>query len=610
MAYALGRSSIPLETPFVSVVWPSALQTLVLARLSPATTAGRKGFRVAIRDRKLNATPTTVLAALLIVIGTALRVYLYLQNPSPWLDEQQLAVNIASRSFTGLVRELDFAQSAPLLFLWMIRLVVAFAGVNELALRAVPLTVGLLLLPASWLFARRLFSEREALLTVTLVALSPVLIRYSNEIKPYGLDALVAIGLVWLALNCQEATDEKRPWMLLAFGGVTAVWLSTTAAFVLAGIGVSFLLQFAIGRRWRQVIALVVCCSLWLASFAVAYVEIYRAPARNGYMQRFWAGSFLHLSLLDGTRQLFDMVGGMISAIFLHRDVFGGAVAPARYLYTGVILLLCLVGALRCWRERGAQRTGLLILPFLIAIGASAAQLYPLSVRLMLFAAPAFLVFTAAGVALVLKTEPLVRSRILCTALVMFLLLPSVAHAAIELRHSDRRELARTVIARLQSTASDSSPAYILSSGLAAWLLYTTDWGAPDTARLAWLTHMARQPGGPISYNAPSRLRPVHNEGDDYQRWYNRRREIYGMPSGMEETSTRFPVAPDPGWAENEARRIVAAARPCVWLVAVHYHQRELDELVRALKSRGLTSFPIEQLTGAALVRSCIVSPH
>jgi hypothetical protein len=64
--------------------------------------------------------------------------------------------------FLGLARPLDYAQSAPVGFLWLERLAVVLGGVNELALRAVPFLAGVLLLVALWSLARRLLDVRYA----------------------------------------------------------------------------------------------------------------------------------------------------------------------------------------------------------------------------------------------------------------------------------------------------------------------------------------------------------------------------------------------------------------------------------------------------------------
>src|SRR5207237_7981156 len=79
-----------------------------------------------------------VLAALL-AVGTVIRVVQFLHRPSLSVDAAMLALSIGSRSYGGLLRRLDYGQTAPVLFLWATRFVPRLAGVTELYLRALPL---------------------------------------------------------------------------------------------------------------------------------------------------------------------------------------------------------------------------------------------------------------------------------------------------------------------------------------------------------------------------------------------------------------------------------------------------------------------------------------
>ncbi len=122
-----------------------------------------------------------IAAWLLCVVGAAARIAAYAQNRSLWYDEAALALNIARRGFVDLVAPLDFLQTAPPLFLWAERAMVLLFGVNEWALRVVPLVCGILTAPMMWRVARRLLSAPVAVLAVALVALSPTLVRLRSR---------------------------------------------------------------------------------------------------------------------------------------------------------------------------------------------------------------------------------------------------------------------------------------------------------------------------------------------------------------------------------------------------------------------------------------------
>jgi len=110
-----------------------------------------------------------VLAALL-AVGTVIRVVQFLHRPSLSVDEAMLALSIGSRSYGGLLRRLDYGQTAPVLFLWATRFVTRLGGVNEFTLRALPLAAGLAFPVVVWRLAGRLLDGPAALWCAALAA--------------------------------------------------------------------------------------------------------------------------------------------------------------------------------------------------------------------------------------------------------------------------------------------------------------------------------------------------------------------------------------------------------------------------------------------------------
>src|SRR5438067_11371645 len=83
-----------------------------------------------------------VLAALL-AVGTVIRVVQFLHRPSLSVDEAMLVLSIGSSSYGGLLRRLDYGQTAPVLFLWVTRFVTRLGGVIDFNLRASIITEGI-----------------------------------------------------------------------------------------------------------------------------------------------------------------------------------------------------------------------------------------------------------------------------------------------------------------------------------------------------------------------------------------------------------------------------------------------------------------------------------
>ena len=63
--------------------------------------------------------------------GALARIAAYAQNRSLWYDEAALALNLARRGYLALLAPLDNLQTAPPLFLWIERAVVAVNGTRR-----------------------------------------------------------------------------------------------------------------------------------------------------------------------------------------------------------------------------------------------------------------------------------------------------------------------------------------------------------------------------------------------------------------------------------------------------------------------------------------------
>src|ERR1041384_5498557 len=85
-----------------------------------------------------------------LVVGAALRIGHYLARAPLSIDETMLALAVGPPAYHTLWQPLDYAQTAPPLFLWCLRFAVGLGGVNEYALRMLSLGAGAIMLPLLW----------------------------------------------------------------------------------------------------------------------------------------------------------------------------------------------------------------------------------------------------------------------------------------------------------------------------------------------------------------------------------------------------------------------------------------------------------------------------
>ena len=456
-----------------------------------------------------------MLSLVLLAIGVLLRLRLYADRRSLWLDEIWIALNVVERGFLGLLRPLDYAQSAPVGFLWIERLAVVLGGVNDLALRAFPLLAGCLLLVALWMLARRLIDVRYAALCLAFAALSPILVYYSHEVKPYIIDALLAVVLTWLALDVLEAPDSPRAWRRLAGGGVIGILLSTPAVFVLAGIGLALIAHPAIGRTRAGWVRLVGTGAVWVALFALGYFLIYRGTANSAYMQSIWSDSFLSLPprALAGTANNASRTM-WIETLFGESD----AMLPPKAIVS--VALLSAVGAIVLLRRRGLPVALLVLLPFVAAAGASFARLWPLTPRLLVYLVPAILLLLGAGLWALVTLLPVKARGFALVLLAALYLLPAGVYDARTFRTPKRRDDVAPLVRDFMATRKEPAVMYVMGHGTPSWLFYTARWDARDgeafrfaATRASTATHfesrgcIVQEPGlrvafGPMSANA------------------------------------------------------------------------------------------------------------
>jgi len=528
--------------------------------------------------------------------GLLLRLIRYLWRDSLWGDEAMLATSIVSRSFHGLLQPLDYGQLAPVPFLWLERVAVVVGGTSELALRAAPFLASCALLLVLIPFARETLTELETFVALGFAATSTSLLRYAAELKPYAVDALVSLLMIWAALRVVREPERRRWWIALGTVAAAGALVSTPAVFTCVAIGIALGAEFAQRGRLGRATAVAGVAGAGVLVSLAAYLSWYRGPASSSYVRDFWQAGMLR----PGSPQL------------LHRTWAGleETAMPALEwpvpLHLGWALIAVIaLGAVQLRRRWGATPVLLFLLPVAVAFLASAAGRYPIALRLMLFAAGPLLCLLAAGVVSaagwVHAKVPSVRQAVLAVAM----LIPSTEIALRTIAVHPQDEEMRPLVAALASRAKAGEPVYVFHRCIPAWGFYTTDWERPDSARLRWMTAMA-SPGGLAHENGESRGPRPAGEGSGLFRGYRSRSELLGLASGISgrQWLGYEPPVPDSGWSANEAMRMRKAAAPTIWLVLVNDENRsEGDSLLSAVGRAGGIARDSVLVAGGRLLR-------
>jgi len=525
---------------------------------------------MATADRNV-APPRTrpwLLPGVILAAGLVLRLLEYLRKDSLWGDEAMLALNVATRSFHELTRPLDLAQIASVPFLWAERLMISLFGVNEWALRAAPLIAGCVLCFAVIVVARRILAPDEALVALVLVAFSQMLIRYTAEFKPYGLDALLAVCLVGAAAGLIGRMHHGRSWGVLAAAGTIAVLCSLASVFVCLGVIVALAVHALRSNRANLLPRIGLMGLAWAIPFAVGYAELYQRESNAPYMRAFWEGAFIAPGSPYFSARL------SIASAELSRAIYPGMALLGLGMVTVLLLLL---GGIALWRRNQAPHALLLLVPGLAPIVASTFGLYPIAARLMLFSAPLFLMVAAVGIMVVGRAVHARIGRVPTRWVTALLVLPAVI-TSLAYAMQERDEQMRPLVQLLDQRWGQGDPVYVYHRVVPAWLFYSTNWAAPNLRQLAWAMTVSG-PGGLGHENGPTRGPRPAGEGRGLAYELEDHKVLLGASSGVQARPLfgYRPRRPDKGWAFNEIQRMRAAANPRIWMILGNASHAGLD---------------------------------
>lgn len=393
---------------------------------------------------------------ILVGLGVALRVVQYASNRSLWIDEARLALNLLDRPIATLATPLADSQAAPIGFLFLVKLLSEVFGGSEYALRLLPFLASLLSLFLFRSLARRIAEGWAVPLAVGILAISPHIVWHSSEVKPYTTDMAAAMALLLMALHLHARRVTAPHILLAAAAGCLAVWLSFPAAFVLAGIGTTLMVVAWRAGDSRRAAIFAGVAALWLASFALSIVPL-RGITSGTYLQQYWSGAFMPLP----PRSVGDLEWFLFAFLELFRNPVGleNAGLAAFAFFAGCVAL----------RPRPLALP-LLLAPILFALVASAAELYPFSERLLLFAAPSLILVLAAGAAFVISRLR-GASRALAVAFALLLILqPAINILA---RIPMEKEEIRPLVEHARANWRDGDFLYLYYGAEPAYRYYT-----------------------------------------------------------------------------------------------------------------------------------------
>lgn len=342
-----------------------------------------------------------------IIIGTGifLRVFHFFYNRSLWTDEIFLANSLIRMDFFELATQpLEYQQKAPIGFLWMVRLCVIIFGNQEMALRLFSTICGIVTLLLFLPVARFFLKPLGVAVSMGILAMAGPLVFHAVEVKQYSVELLATVIALYLYIRYHNKTDY-RSLLLWGIWGALVVWFSYPSIFILAGIAFAVCLSYLINRSWSSLLRSIFPFSLWLISFAINYfLFTYKHLGPNSDWLLHWfkvRGAFMPLppSSLSDLLWFFHTAYmtmrftlGLLWIYFTHDNQLIQLVIRMPWLP----LIIGGAGLISFYRQ-SRQFLMVLIFPCLLALFASALEIFPFYERLTVFLAPTFIILIARG---------------------------------------------------------------------------------------------------------------------------------------------------------------------------------------------------------------------
>jgi hypothetical protein len=323
---------------------------------------------------------------LLVILGMALRLRVYIANRSFWHDEAALALNLVNRTFGGLTQPLDYNQGAPIGFLFIEKLLITGLGNQDFILRLFPLISGIFATYLIFLITREYF-KAGGLFAVFMFSISWPLIYYSSELKQYSSDVMIVLLMIYLGLHCLEENARIKDFLLMSAAGFISIWISHPSIFVLAGIGLVLFFEKLLRKRNTHILYVVGMGLLWLISFGATYLVSLRYLVSNQNLENYWIHGFMPMPPWKNWDWFADTYLSLLSTT--------SAAMSLRYMVV-ICSFLIVIGVVSLFLRK-TNIAWSLSFPFFIVSIASILQKYPLRGRFLLFLVPIIILLMVEG---------------------------------------------------------------------------------------------------------------------------------------------------------------------------------------------------------------------
>ncbi|MFK7982522.1 MAG: glycosyltransferase family 39 protein [Saprospiraceae bacterium] len=320
------------------------------------------------------------------VMGFRLMLLQLFQDRGLWRDESFLGINLIHKNYGDFLSTLDYEQIVPFLFLCIQKVIISIFGHEDITFRIFPFLIILATIPLVYQISKFLFKDiYYATLALSLFLLSPCLIYYASELKPYGTELFFSVLLIYIALI------KKDRGIPLILAGCIGIFSANSSIIVLFSVALFILFEHFTNRNKINKTMFIGLAS-WLFFVILFYVQFVHNNPTEGFMDSWWEknGGFLFSKQYTGDHlkriiKLLDIFGSRYGFIF------DNPTTVFRFLLVGKLYfgLLFLIGAIvSIMKKRYQSLFFCCFLPLLVHLVLNIFELYPIDKRLNLYQFP------------------------------------------------------------------------------------------------------------------------------------------------------------------------------------------------------------------------------
>ncbi len=230
-----------------------------------------------MKSKIINGFFVAVIAASFVVL-----LNMFFTCRSLWLDEGMLAWSVTQRGLATLISEpLDWMQSAPVLYLYIVKIITVIFGNTELTLRVFSVFCYCALIIITYFLGKEF---KYPLAFCAFVSSTSLVMRYANEFKPYISDCM-SVALVLLLYKLYRESRLSLIPLTIIF--CILIWFSNPTCFFIAAI-----LIYEFFKSPKKIILPGICCFLSFAAYFIVW--LYPVIAK-GDMTLWWEGQYFPL---------------------------------------------------------------------------------------------------------------------------------------------------------------------------------------------------------------------------------------------------------------------------------------------------------------------------